>query len=269
MMRLMTGVEKILQGFHYERTPRGFKLSSSSANVLSPSAQKDATKLQPHILDDATHIYSSRKLQDTNVQFFIFQAKQRISKNSPSFSPKKMEKDSGENCVLNESESIGDSSEDDDNNTDIYNVSSGERFSESSSEDELELEEPASKKSKGMSYLEDDFLNLLSEETNKFADVYLKSPTMPETAFTNEWFDATADEMRAHLSLCVDGTRYYIHFSIYTGNKKEIPKDVSSSEAVVLELMKRTCAWAIQWTTVFNPYNATAQQESVPTMLKK
>ncbi|KAG8224252.1 hypothetical protein J437_LFUL001631, partial [Ladona fulva] len=51
--------------------------------------------------------------------------------------------------------------------------------------------------------LVDDFWNLLSKETNKFADAYLKSPTMSKTDFTNEWFDATADEMRAYFSLSV------------------------------------------------------------------
>ncbi|KAG8238167.1 hypothetical protein J437_LFUL017675 [Ladona fulva] len=168
---------------------------------------------------------------------------------------------------------------------------------------------------------EDDFWNLLSEETNKFADTYIKSPTTSKTDFTNEWFDATADKMRAYFSLCVlmtqvkknkiekywspwrvtettffgkissiidyvnteidyvqptkkpcldeslmkfrgrlcyiqynpnKGARfgikfykicesfsgYCMQFSIYTGKKQEIPKDVPSSEAVVLELMK-------------------------------
>ncbi|KAG8212636.1 hypothetical protein J437_LFUL018674 [Ladona fulva] len=154
-----------------------------------------------------------------------------------------------------ESESISHSSEDEDNNKDIYSVSSGERFSESLSKTGMELEEPVSKKStwnewnwtlnsntvKEFNFTatpEDDFWNLLSEETNKFDDAYLKSPTASKTDITNEWFDATADEMRAYFSLCVDGSRYCMQFSIYTGKKQEIPKDVPSSEAVVVELMK-------------------------------
>ncbi|KAG8233619.1 hypothetical protein J437_LFUL001030 [Ladona fulva] len=77
-------------------------------------------------------------------------------------------------------------------------------------------------------------------------DVYLKSPTTPKTAFTNEWFNATADEIRAHLLLCVAQVqknkiqKYWSPWKVTETPffRKEILKDVPSSEAVVLELMK-------------------------------
>ncbi|KAG8226645.1 hypothetical protein J437_LFUL005297 [Ladona fulva] len=108
-----------------------------------------------------------------------------------------------ENSVLYESEGISDSSEDDDNNEDIYSVSSGERFSESLSEDEMELEEPVSKKAR-----------------------------------RNEWnWTRISNTVKEFNFTATPG--YCMQFSVklLVKNRKGT-KDIPSSEAVVLELMK-------------------------------